>query len=108
MIVLADERESLAADRLVAQRGALGAAGDDADVLHASSLPPGRAAATRASYDRGMTMKLALPPVYDRNPQQFVPSIFWARPENFQKAVQRIYHLPGQASFVELPLVTKN
>jgi putative CocE/NonD family hydrolase len=47
-------------------------------------------------------------PLYDRNPQQFVPSIFWAKPEHFQKAVQRVYHAPGQASFVELPLVTSN
>jgi predicted acyl esterase len=47
-------------------------------------------------------------PLYDRNPQQFVPSIFWARPEQFQKAVQRIYHAPGQSSFVELPLVTRD
>jgi putative CocE/NonD family hydrolase len=44
-------------------------------------------------------------PLYDRNPQAFVPSIFWARPEDFQKAVQRIHHAPGRASFVELPLV---
>jgi uncharacterized protein len=44
-------------------------------------------------------------PLYDRNPQTFVPSIFWARPEDFRKAVQRIYHSPGQLSFVELPLV---
>jgi hypothetical protein len=47
-------------------------------------------------------------PLYDRNPQKFVPSIFWAKPEDFQKAVQRVYHAPGQASFVELPLVTRN
>ena len=45
-------------------------------------------------------------PLYDRNPQSFVPSIFWARPEDYKKAVQRIFHAPGQASFVELPLVT--
>jgi len=45
-------------------------------------------------------------PLYDRNPQTFVPSIFWAKPEDYRKAVQRIYHTPGQASFVELPLVT--
>jgi len=45
-------------------------------------------------------------PLYDRNPQKFVPSIFWAKPEDYQKAVQRIYHAPNQASFVELPLVT--
>jgi hypothetical protein len=44
-------------------------------------------------------------PLYDRNPQTFVPNIFWAKPEDFRKAVQRIYHTPGQASFIDLPLV---
>jgi hypothetical protein len=44
-------------------------------------------------------------PLYDRNPQTFVPSIFWAKPENYRKAVQRVYHAPGQESFIELPLV---
>jgi putative CocE/NonD family hydrolase len=43
-------------------------------------------------------------PLYDRNPQTFVPSIFWAKPSDYQKATQRIYHTPGNASFVELPL----
>ena len=45
-------------------------------------------------------------PLYDRNPQKFVPNIFWAKPEDYRKATQRIYHTPGQASFIELPLVT--
>jgi putative CocE/NonD family hydrolase len=45
-------------------------------------------------------------PLYDRNPQTFVPNIFWAKPEDYKKATQRIYHAPGQASFVELPLVS--
>jgi putative CocE/NonD family hydrolase len=44
-------------------------------------------------------------PLYDRNPQTFVPNIFWAKPADYRKAEQRIYHTPGQASFVELPLV---
>jgi putative CocE/NonD family hydrolase len=44
-------------------------------------------------------------PLYDRNPQTFVRNIFFARPQDFQKATQRIYHAPGQASFVELPVV---
>jgi len=44
-------------------------------------------------------------PLYDRNPQTFVPSIFWANPEDYRKATQRIYHAPGRASYVELPLV---
>ena len=44
-------------------------------------------------------------PLYDRNPQTFVPSIFEAQPGDYQKAVQRVYHAPGQASFIELPIV---
>jgi putative CocE/NonD family hydrolase len=45
-------------------------------------------------------------PLYDRNPQTFVPNIFWAKPGDYHKATQRIYHAPGQATFVELPLVS--
>jgi putative CocE/NonD family hydrolase len=45
-------------------------------------------------------------PLYDRNPQTFVPNIFWAQPGDYRKAAQRLYHAPGQASFIELPLIT--
>ncbi|HEY6930170.1 MAG TPA: CocE/NonD family hydrolase, partial [Thermoanaerobaculia bacterium] len=45
-------------------------------------------------------------PLYDRNPQTFVSNIFFAKPEDYHKATQRIYHLPRQASMVELPVVT--
>jgi hypothetical protein len=41
-------------------------------------------------------------PLYDRNPQTFVQTIFWAKPEDYRKATQRIYH----SSFVELPVVS--
>ena len=44
-------------------------------------------------------------PLYDRNPQTFVPNIFWAQPADYRKAVQRVYHTPDHASFVELPMV---
>jgi uncharacterized protein len=44
-------------------------------------------------------------PLYDRNPQTFVENIFWAKPNDFQKATQRIYHSPDHASEVELPVV---
>jgi putative CocE/NonD family hydrolase len=43
-------------------------------------------------------------PLYDRNPQTFVPNIFWAKPEDYRKATQRVYHTPGAPSFVELPV----
>ncbi len=45
-------------------------------------------------------------PLYDRNPQTFVPSIFWAQAGDYKKARQRVYHSPAQASYVELPVVT--
>jgi putative CocE/NonD family hydrolase len=44
-------------------------------------------------------------PLYDRNPQTFVPNIFWAKPDDYRKATQRVYHAPGQESFIDLPLV---
>jgi len=40
-------------------------------------------------------------PLYDRNPQTFVQNIFWAKPEDYKKATQRVYH----TSFIELPVV---
>ena len=44
-------------------------------------------------------------PLYDRNPQTFVDSIFFAKPGDFQKAVQRVWHSPDHQSFIQLPLV---
>jgi uncharacterized protein len=45
-------------------------------------------------------------PLYDRNPQTFVPNIFWAKPADYKKAEHRIFHEPSHASFIELPIVT--
>ncbi len=42
-------------------------------------------------------------PLYDRNPQTFVPNIFDAKPSDYQKATQRIWRTPGTASFISLP-----
>ncbi|HEX9011705.1 MAG TPA: CocE/NonD family hydrolase [Holophagaceae bacterium] len=44
-------------------------------------------------------------PLYDRNPQTFVPNILFARPADYRRATQRVWHAPGKASFVELPVV---
>jgi uncharacterized protein len=44
-------------------------------------------------------------PLYDRNPQTFVPNIFFAKPADYVKAVQRIYHVSGASSLVDLPVV---
>ncbi|MET0254509.1 MAG: CocE/NonD family hydrolase [Luteibacter sp.] len=44
-------------------------------------------------------------PLYDRNPQTFVPNIFFAKPSDYQKATQQVWHAPGTASAIELPVV---
>jgi putative CocE/NonD family hydrolase len=44
-------------------------------------------------------------PLYDRNPQTFVTNILVAKPADYRKAVQRVYHAGANASFVELPLI---
>ena len=44
-------------------------------------------------------------PLYDRNPQTFVPNIFDAKSADYQSATQRVWHTPGTASFISLPVV---
>jgi len=44
-------------------------------------------------------------PLYDRNPQMFVPNIFDAKASDYHTATQRIWHTPGDASFIDLPVV---
>ena len=46
-------------------------------------------------------------PLYDRNPQTYVPNIFFAKPGDYVKATQRVYHAPGEESYIELPIVQK-
>ena len=43
-------------------------------------------------------------PIYDRNPQTYVDKIAWAKPEDYQKATQRIHHAREAASYIELPV----
>ncbi len=44
-------------------------------------------------------------PLYDRNPQTFVPNIFFAQPADYRKATERVYHAGTEASFIDLPVV---
>jgi predicted acyl esterase len=45
-------------------------------------------------------------PLYDRNPQTFVDNIFDAKPADYVKATQRVWHAPDHASFISLPVVS--
>ncbi|MCH1926975.1 CocE/NonD family hydrolase [Shewanella sp. C32] len=40
-------------------------------------------------------------PLYDRNPQTYVDNIFWAKPQDYQKATMSVFHNTN----IELPIV---
>ena len=42
-------------------------------------------------------------PLYDRNPQTFVPNILFASPADYRPATQTLSHTPTQPSFIDLP-----
>ena len=44
-------------------------------------------------------------PLYDRNPQQFVDNIFFAKPGDYRKATIRVYDGGANASSIGLPVV---
>ena len=46
-------------------------------------------------------------PLYDRNPQTYVANIFFAKPGDYRKATQRVFHTGGASSFIDLPVVGK-
>ena len=43
-------------------------------------------------------------PLYDRNPQTFVPSIMTAPPDAYRAQRHRVHHAPGHATHLELPV----
>ncbi len=44
-------------------------------------------------------------PLYDRNPQSFVPNIFFAKPGDYVKATQKVTVAGPDESFIDLPVV---
>jgi putative CocE/NonD family hydrolase len=44
-------------------------------------------------------------PLYDRNPQSYVTNIMFAKPADYIKATERIWHAPEKASLIELPVI---
>ena len=43
-------------------------------------------------------------PLYDRNPQTFVPSIMTAPPEAYRSQRHRVHHGAANATYLELPV----
>jgi putative CocE/NonD family hydrolase len=44
-------------------------------------------------------------PLYDRNPQKFVPNIFFAKPGDYVKTTQQVTVAGPEQSFIDLPVV---
>ena len=44
-------------------------------------------------------------PLYDRNPQTYVDNIFNAKPSDYRRATQTVWHGPGAESRIDLPVV---
>ena len=44
-------------------------------------------------------------PLYDRNPQRYVPQIAFAQPQDYVKATQRVFRSPNMATCIELPVI---
>jgi hypothetical protein len=43
-------------------------------------------------------------PLYDRNPQTYVPNIMFAKPDDYRSAVQKVFTGPG-GTWIGLPVV---
>jgi putative CocE/NonD family hydrolase len=46
-------------------------------------------------------------PVYERNPQTFVPNVFLAKPADYQKQTMTVLHDATHASRIDLPLIAR-
>jgi predicted acyl esterase len=46
-------------------------------------------------------------PLYDRNPQTFVPNIFDAKPADYRAATESVLRGGATASAIELPVVAQ-
>ena len=44
-------------------------------------------------------------PLYDRNPQRFVPNVFFAKPEDFRAQVHRVWHTAGHPSHLSVAVM---
>jgi predicted acyl esterase len=47
-------------------------------------------------------------PLYDRNPQTFVPNIMYAPPESYVKATQRVWRTTEYPTAIEMPVLKSN
>jgi predicted acyl esterase len=47
-------------------------------------------------------------PLVDRNPQKYVPNIYFAQPDDFQAATHRVFRSSAHASYLKLGILPGN
>jgi uncharacterized protein len=83
---------------------------------HPSAIPAGKPQRYRFAlptanhvFLRGHRMMVQIQsswfPLYDRNPQSYVPNIFFAKPGDYVKATQSVFRSGNEASAVWLPVI---
>ena len=86
------------------------------DLAHPAALQPGKPEEYRFGLPNVdhvflpghrimVQIQSSLFPLYDRNPQTFVPNIFNAKPGDYRKATQSVYRGGASASAILLPIV---
>jgi putative CocE/NonD family hydrolase len=78
----------------------------DAPLLYRFALPPANHV-FRPGHRIMVQVQSSWFPLYDRNPQTFVENIFRAKPGDYRKATQRVYHGSKEGSFIELPVAAR-
>ena len=72
------------------------------------AIPPGDVQEFKPGPRIMVQIQSSLFPLYDRNPQTFVPNIFFAKPEDYKKATMTVVRGGTRSSAVLLPVVTKS
>jgi predicted acyl esterase len=77
----------------------------DASLVYTFALPM-----TNHVFQRGHRIMVQIQsswfPLYDRNPQTFVPNILFAKPSDYVKATQRVYYGDEEGTYIDMPIVT--
>ena len=87
-----------------------------ADRAHPTPLPSGQVVeyritlpsityTLRPGHRLMLQIQSSMFPAFDRNPQRFVPNIFFAEAGDYVKATHRVYRQVGAASVIELPVL---
>ena len=100
---------NFAPSMLVVSRGGTLASDSDPNSFETGSVNAQASLGVNYTFRPGhrimVQIQSSLFPLYDRNPQTYVPNIFFAKPEDYQPATVSVVRGPEAGSAVLLPVV---